>query len=273
MSENLYLSHINIPSFRDYIYDFSLNITDEPGLTVIVGANGLGKSTIINGIEWGLTGKIERIEKVLATKTEKTRAVGSGASVKLKFNNDFSVNRNINLSATEINKLDDLIRSQIINPGWRSIGDLSASLQFTHFRGQSALQHFTNQAGPERFHRLEGVSRLGDLIVAQQKLERKKTKLAFNNIEKSFNEEIEKLLKRKQEFKELILQRKDLASLARAEKALSPEEVRETLVGLKNKIYEIAIDISHLPNNIPNNDDIPVFFEKLQKALQVNQIS
>lgn len=269
MNNKLYLSKITIPSFRNYIHDFSLEIPDEPGLTVIVGANGLGKSTILHGIEWGLTGKVERIETAPNTnERNRARSLGSNASVELLFNNDFKIFRNANATESSIKDLDERIRKNLINQNWGGIDDFAASLQFTHFRGQSALQHFTNQKGSVRFDRLKGASRLSGLIDAQKKLERPKTTMAFSRVKDSLQKEKARLSEDRHKFEELISEKERLSSFARAEKALAPDEVMSALSQMKSKCVEIGMDVSCLPDTLSPKANIPGVFEKIQEELQ-----
>lgn len=60
MSE-IFLSRIAIRDFRTF-GDFAIDIPAAPGLVLLTGTNGLGKSSFFDAIEWGLTNKIRRFE-------------------------------------------------------------------------------------------------------------------------------------------------------------------------------------------------------------------
>lgn len=272
MSNELFLKHISIPSFRNYISDFKLDIPDEPGLTVLVGANGLGKSSILHAIEWGLTGKVERLEKTEATAKEKLTAVGDSSAVKLIFSDGFEIDRNLNLTGNNFSALDKEIRKRLVHESWSNLSDLVASLQFTHFRGQCALQHFANQDGKERYRRLEGVSRIGQLISIQQKLERRKTSDAFKNVKNSIEEKMNSLKETHNRFTELQKQKETLASLASADMAMAPEKIHEELSKTSKQLREIASSISFQLQEYSEPDNIPLFLEKNQADLHAIEI-
>lgn len=58
----IYLSKVKIKDFRTF-GNFEISLPSGPGLTLITGTNGLGKSSFFDAIEWGLTGKIRRFER------------------------------------------------------------------------------------------------------------------------------------------------------------------------------------------------------------------
>lgn len=57
----LYLRRIEISNFRAYGDQFSLALPG-PGVTILTGPEGLGKSTFFESIEWALTGRARRLE-------------------------------------------------------------------------------------------------------------------------------------------------------------------------------------------------------------------
>lgn len=57
----LYLRRIEISNFRAYGDNFSLSLPG-PGVTILTGPDGAGKSTFFEAIEWALTGRVRRIE-------------------------------------------------------------------------------------------------------------------------------------------------------------------------------------------------------------------
>lgn len=75
MSNNLIIQKVKIENFRSYKY-FVQEFCDKP-VVLITGPNGYGKTTLIDAIEWGLTGDISRIsnsyKKRNTTQPEKDR--------------------------------------------------------------------------------------------------------------------------------------------------------------------------------------------------------
>ena len=60
----LYLSQVRIDTFR-HKSGAKLEFPDGPGVVVLSGANGLGKTSLIEAVEWALTGTVRRLEEVL----------------------------------------------------------------------------------------------------------------------------------------------------------------------------------------------------------------
>lgn len=56
-----YLQRIEISNFRAYGDNFSLSLPG-PGVTILAGPQGLGKSAFFEAIEWALTGRVRRLE-------------------------------------------------------------------------------------------------------------------------------------------------------------------------------------------------------------------
>src|SRR5687768_14678282 len=60
MSET-FLREVHLQDFRTF-GEFTLPVPAGPGLTLLVGTNGLGKSSFFDGIEWCLTDRIRRFQ-------------------------------------------------------------------------------------------------------------------------------------------------------------------------------------------------------------------
>jgi len=59
---HLYLESVELSNFRVYGDSFTLDLPASPGITLIAGPNGIGKTTFFDGIEWCLTGNVSRFE-------------------------------------------------------------------------------------------------------------------------------------------------------------------------------------------------------------------
>lgn len=66
----VYLSSLKLKGFRSYAGQTEVTFPSGPGLTVIVGPNGFGKSTLFDAVEWALTGDLKRMGGITAKDKE-----------------------------------------------------------------------------------------------------------------------------------------------------------------------------------------------------------
>lgn len=64
-----FLTRLELRDFRTFGH-FELDIPPTPGLTLVVGPNGLGKSSFFDAIEWCLTGHIRRFSEYIGRRRE-----------------------------------------------------------------------------------------------------------------------------------------------------------------------------------------------------------
>lgn len=55
----IYLSTLDVTEFRNFAR-LTVKLPSRPGAMLVHGTNGLGKSSLFDGLEWALTGKIDR---------------------------------------------------------------------------------------------------------------------------------------------------------------------------------------------------------------------
>lgn len=156
----VYLNRIRLEQYRTF-KSLDIGLPDGPGVLVVHGSNGIGKSSMFDGLEWALTDKIDHFRDA-----DGVRKVGSylcrwreGApgptSVTLDFTGGNSLSRTLSSSratkstvAGTIPDIAEFLRDQ----GWdRSISELSSYLLLTHFLGQSTKSRLTNREPGERF--------------------------------------------------------------------------------------------------------------------------
>lgn len=147
---SVFLKTVRLTNFRTF-GSFNLDIAPGPGLTLLVGTNGLGKSSFFDGIEWCLTGEIRRFETYIGRLKQRdylTRrdAPAGSHEVGLSFTEGDPLIRTEKLQPS-ILELRDLLKQ----PQWTDIKDLGAYLAFTHFLGQASQQRFTSCAQNEQW--------------------------------------------------------------------------------------------------------------------------
>ena len=83
-SGEVFLESIRIEGFRGIGPQADLNLTPLPGLTVIVGRNGSGKSSFAEALEHLLTGQLQRLEDATGAFRGGLRHVGWSSDVKME---------------------------------------------------------------------------------------------------------------------------------------------------------------------------------------------
>lgn len=159
--------------------DFRLTIPPGPGLTLLVGTNGLGKSSFFDGIEWCTTGNVRRFAS-FAGKFEEgdylTRrdAPKGSHQVSLVFSDDSNVVRGLGKKPSS-----EALSSILKDPTWNEIDDLGAFLGFTHFLGQASQQRFTSREKNDQWQALKGPSGIDRLESIRTALRGRPTTFAF----------------------------------------------------------------------------------------------
>lgn len=221
---DVYLEKLKIKGFRSYKSETDVTFSAGPGLTVIVGPNGLGKSTLFDAIEWGLTGELRRLNGMDAKAAEKKAALGQKPEVQLWFSDAAHVYRSLttgtinNISAT---KIEDWLTAE----KWRGVSSIADCLQLTHFLGQSSRQMFVHLDGKQRWGLLEGPAGLQSLWKVQSTLGRKQTDIGFDRVRENFTREETKLQEELTVIKNLQEQLRSKRELERADEILAPEEI------------------------------------------------
>lgn len=175
----LYLSRIELENFRTF-GSFALDLPAAPGLTLLVGMNGLGKSSFFDGLEWCLTDQIRRFADHLTSSiTEKdylTRreAPQNSHKASMTFNRGKPLTRTATLRP-DPKEVIELLKAD----KWGPIDDLGTYLAFTHFLGQAAQQRFTSRKRNEQWQSLKGPSGIDRLEEVRSALRGAPTTNAF----------------------------------------------------------------------------------------------
>jgi hypothetical protein len=177
---NTYLSRIHINDFRTF-GRFEVDVPARPGLVLLTGTNGLGKSSFFDAIEWGLTGKIRRftpyIEKGKFPEcdylTRRGAAPGSHEVILT-----FSEGKPIERSAAGATPMSSIV-AQLARADRPTINDLGTYLALTHFLGQAAQQRFTSRDSQDQWQALKGPSGIERLEQVRSGLRGRSTVSAF----------------------------------------------------------------------------------------------
>ncbi|TMV83420.1 hypothetical protein FGG78_22810, partial [Thioclava sp. BHET1] len=245
---DLFLNAVHLTNFRTF-GSFTLDIAPGPGLTLLVGTNGLGKSSFFDGLEWCLTGEIRRFETHIGRFKERdylTRrdAPAGSHEVRLSFTEGDPLVRTETLQPS-ISELRDLLKQ----PQWTDIKDLGAYLAFTHFLGQASQQRFTSRARSEQWEALKGPSGIDRLEAIRTALRGRSTMSAFKR--RSEREELDVTIAQAalEQWRSQSLRLADLTARSAAAGAQSETALIQRLGALERR-FDITVVSSEIADRL-----------------------
>lgn len=242
MSE-IFLSRIVIHNFRTF-GDFDIDVPATPGLVLLTGTNGLGKSSFFDAIEWGLTNKIRRFEPYLQKGkkkiVEKDYLTRRGAEpdshhVSLTFSGHDPIDR----GAGSGTPMADII-AQLARPDRRTINDLGTYLALTHFLGQAAQQRFTSRDPRDQWQALKGPSGIDRLERVRAGLRGRPTVTAFTRRIEQQQASVATLERQIADWQGWVARLERLRSAARATGVLTTAEVSERIDELETDLLQLT---------------------------------
>jgi hypothetical protein len=245
---DIYLREVRLNDFRTF-GDFRLDIPPGPGLTLLVGTNGLGKSSFFDGLEWCLTGTIRRFESYIGKAKERdylTRrdATAGAHRVTLTFTEGEPVLRT-ETERPQVRRLLALLKQT----DWTDIKDLAPYLAFTHFLGQASQQRFTSRGKNEQWEALKGPSGI-------DRLDAIRTALRGRSATNAFRRRVER-----EEF-ELTLAEKALAEWRKQAQRLAELSIRGAAAGAQSEAT-LSRRLSVLERQLPSNSARKHYAERL----------
>ncbi|UUL83971.1 AAA family ATPase [Sphingomonas qomolangmaensis] len=239
---DIFLSRIGTHDFRTF-GDFEIEIPAAPGLVLLTGTNGLGKSSFFDAIEWGLTNTIRRFEpyvqkgkKRLAEKDYLTRRGAEPGSHRVSLT--FSGEEPIVRAAGTGTATADIV-ARLARPDRRAINDLGTYLALTHFLGQAAQQRFTSRDPRDQWQALKGPSGIDRLERIRAGLRGRPTVTAFNRRIETQQTVVTTLERQIADWQGWLTRLERLRSAARATGALTAAEVTERIDQLETDLPEL----------------------------------
>ncbi|MGY3464941.1 DNA repair exonuclease SbcCD ATPase subunit [Bradyrhizobium sp. LM6.11] len=236
---SIYLARIGIHNFRTFGV-FDVELPAAPGLVLLMGTNGLGKSSFFDAIEWGLTGTIRRFapylnkgRKRLVESDYLTRRGAEAGSHKvvLTFSDCEPIERSINKATATASIIAKLARSDR-----RAIEDLSTYLALTHFLGQAAQQRFTSREPQDQWQAIKGPSGLERLAQIRSGLRGRPVVAAFNRRLEQERLSVSTIERQIADWQGWTARLVRLQQAARATGALTPGEVLERTQALEAEL-------------------------------------
>lgn len=241
---DIFLSRISIQDFRTF-GDFEIEIPAAPGLVLLTGTNGLGKSSFFDAIEWGLTSRIRRFDpylkgsgkKKLVEKDYLTRRGAEPGAHRVSLT--FSGNDPIERGAAKTTPMADII-AQLARPDRRTINDLGTYLALTHFLGQAAQQRFTSRDPHDQWQALKGPSGIDRLERIRAGLRGRPTVMAFSRRIESEQASVAAIERQIADWQGWMNRLQRLRAAARAIGVLTAAEVSERIDHLEAHLLQLT---------------------------------
>ena len=240
---DIFLSRIAIHDFRTF-GEFEIDIPAAPGLVLLTGTNGLGKSSFFDALEWGLTSKIRRFEpylksgkKKLVEKDYLTRRGAEPGAHRVSLT--FSGNPPIERGAGKATPMADII-AQLARPDRRTINDLGTYLALTHFLGQAAQQRFTSRDPHDQWQALKGPSGIDRLERIRSGLRGRPTVMAFNRRIEKEQATVTAIDRQIADWQGWMARLDRLRAAARATGVLTAAEVSERIAELEADLLQLT---------------------------------
>lgn len=157
---SLYLKHIALRQFRSFA-TLDLDLPAEPGVLIVYGSNGLGKSSLFDAIEWALSDQIDHFRDANGVNKPGTylcrwrEGEPGPTSTTLTFSEGSTIERSLlsaKSSKSDLSGNVPDITAFLRAPAWQQqISELRRYLLLTHFLGQSTLSRLTYRKSSERF--------------------------------------------------------------------------------------------------------------------------
>lgn len=154
----LYLGRVLIQEFRSFA-KLDVGMPAAPGVLIVHGSNGLGKSSLFDGLEWTLTDRIDHFrearkapEKHYLRRWDAAR--DKQTEICLEFSGSSKISRSLTsgLDPKGVTNVAEFLRA----PNWnKKIEHLNRYLLLTHFLGQSTVSRMTHRGAKERWEFLQ----------------------------------------------------------------------------------------------------------------------
>lgn len=154
----IYLSEIELQEFRGFS-KLTVALPPMPGVLVVHGANGLGKSSLFDGLEWTFTNRVDHYPEAKTTEPRNylrrwKAPAGNPTHVRLEFSDGGWIRRT--LAGLDRDGITD-VTAFLKAPSWKTeIRHLNRYLLLTHFLGQSTATRMTHRDARERWEFLKG---------------------------------------------------------------------------------------------------------------------
>ena len=224
---DLYLRTVELSNFRVYGDAYAFELPPKPSVTLIVGANGLGKTSFFDGVEWALTGQVSRFSDIKSDarrrELDPLTRVGAPTNshrVSLSFSDGLPIDRGGGFDPAE-----GAIASLLKKPHWPEISNLHGYLSITHFLGQSATRRFSLREPKSQWEALKGPAGVDRINNLRERVSGQGARQAFTRAIRDRSVLLEKASATLDDWRTLLADQARLSRLSSSERAATPRQV------------------------------------------------
>lgn len=248
---DLYLRSVELSNFRIYGDSYAFELPDGPGVTLITGANGLGKTSFFDGVEWALTNQVSRFQDIPADARRKepdplTRigAPENSHRVSLQFSDGEPIDRGAGFIPEE-----DAIAQLLKRPEWAEITNLHGYLSITHFLGQAATQRFSLRKPDKQWEALKGPAGVDRINALRERMSGLGVRRAFTRAIEDRTKKLSEASDALAGWAALLSERDRARQLSSSDQAVSPAALREASERLTAEVLRLLPGVAWtMPN-------------------------
>jgi len=228
---DLYLRSVELSNFRIYGDSYAFELPDGPGVTLITGANGLGKTSFFDGVEWALTNQVSRFQDIPTDARRKepdplTR-IGAPANshrVSLQFSDGDPIDRGAGFVPDE-----GAIAALLKRPEWAEIANLHGYLSITHFLGQAATQRFSLRKPEKQWEALKGPAGVDRINALRERMSGLGVRRAFTRALEDRTKRLSDASEALAAWTSLLAERDRAGQLSSSDEAVPPAALRNAV--------------------------------------------
>ena len=239
---DIFLRSVELSNFRIYGESYAFEFPEGPGVTLITGANGLGKTSFFDAVEWALTSQVGRFSDIPNDARRKGRdpltrvgAAENSHRVSLAFSEGQPIDRGAGFLPPD-GSIERLLR----RPDWPEIGNLHGYLSITHFLGQASTRRFSLREPKSQWEALKGPAGVDRINLLRERVSGQGARQAFTRAIRDRGQRLETASRLLDTWRMLIDDRDRLARLSRSERSCSPAQIIETVERLAQQFLPLV---------------------------------
>jgi exonuclease SbcC len=246
---DIFLRSVELSNFRIYGESYAFEFHEGPGVTLITGANGLGKTSFFDAVEWALTSQVGRFSDIPNDARRKGRdpltrvgAAENSHRVSLAFSEGQPIDRGAGFLPPN-GSIERLLKQ----PDWPEIGHLHGYLSITHFLGQASTRRFSLREPKSQWEALKGPAGVDRINLLRERVSGQGARQAFTRAIRDRGQQLEAASRLLDTWRVLLDDRDRLARLSSSERSFSPAQIVEAVEHLAHQFLPLVPEGRWIP--------------------------